>query len=150
MEYGWNLWRMYLRRAIGINWGNRVPRSIFNFFGRSVNPQLTHYSHVIQPSLTLSKWNMGQICGIKFCLLYVNAPQFIYWNPSMRKEGHFDDVWISHMYFVCLWRGGIHITALPEFSDLPSALVSYLFNKTCFCIENNKHTEVLQSGPGQL
>ena len=32
----------------------------------------------------------------------------------------------------------------PKFSDLPSALISYLLNKTCFCIENNKHTEVLQ------
>ena len=56
---------------------------------------------------------------------------------------------------LCVKGGGGQImpTTLllsPKFSDLPSALVSYLLNKTCFRIENNKHTEVLQSGPGQL
>ena len=50
---------------------------------------LTHSMLVIHPSFIQSKWNMGEICGLKFHLLYVHTSQIIYCSPSMRKKGHF-------------------------------------------------------------
>ena len=35
---------------------------------------LTHYSTFIQPMFTWSKWNMGEIFGLKFHTSYVNTP----------------------------------------------------------------------------
>ena len=42
----------------------------------SIKPNLlTHHSPLIQPSLTWSKWNMGEICGLKFHSLHVHTTQ---------------------------------------------------------------------------
>ena len=32
---------------------------------------------------------MGEICGLKFHLIYVHTPQIFFWNPSMQKRCHF-------------------------------------------------------------
>ena len=34
----------------------------------------------IRPSLTRSKWNMDEICGLKFHLSYVDMPQDFFWK----------------------------------------------------------------------
>ena len=47
--------------------------------GSEKNIYLTPNSSAIQPSLSRSKWNMDEICGLMFYLLsYVDTPQFIF------------------------------------------------------------------------
>ena len=55
---------------------------------------LTYNIWAIQPLLTQSKWNMGEI--LPFSLIYVMYlhHKFFYWNPSMPKEGNF-------YYWIC-------------------------------------------------
>jgi hypothetical protein len=40
---------------------------------------LTHYMAVKQPSFAQSKWNMGEIYGLKFYLLYVHTSQSFFY-----------------------------------------------------------------------
>ena len=40
---------------------------------------LTPNTLAIQPSLTWSKWNMHEICGLTFHSSYVDTPQFFPW-----------------------------------------------------------------------
>ena len=53
---------------------------------------LTHKRWEIQPYLTRSKWNMGEIFGLNFYLSYLHTKFF--WNPSMCNQGHF-------CYWIC-------------------------------------------------
>ena len=43
---------------------------------------LTHSMLVIHPSFTQSKWNMGEICGLKFHLFHAYTSNFL---PSKQK-----------------------------------------------------------------
>ena len=49
---------------------------------------LTHYSPLIQPSVTRSKWNMDEICGLKFhflCYVYIQHKNFIDIPPCTKN-----------------------------------------------------------------
>ena len=59
---------------------------------------LTHDMAITQPSFTSSKWNMGEIFGLKFYLWLVYRPQKIFWKSLHAEEGYF-------CYWICnfLW-----------------------------------------------
>ena len=51
-----------------------------------------HLTPLIHTWFTYSIWNMGEICDLKFHLIYLYMymhHKFFYWNPSMRKRCHF-------------------------------------------------------------
>ena len=50
---------------------------------------LTHYMAVKQPSFAQSKWNMGEIYGLKFYLLYVHHKKV----PGARLMNH-GSIWL--------------------------------------------------------
>ena len=53
--------------------------------------KLTHNRWEIQPYVTRSKWNMGEVFDLNKLsfLSYLHRPQRFFWNPSMRNRGHF-------------------------------------------------------------
>ena len=61
---------LFIMRSLGnISWKRTVP-----FKG------LTPNRWAIRPSLTPSKWNRDEICGLKFHLSYVDMPQELFWK----------------------------------------------------------------------
>ena len=78
-------------------WPSFSVITFFQFLNISIYPSylyLTPNTWAILPSLTWSKWNMVEICGLKFHLSYVDMPQFIFGNSSMRTPCHF-------YYWIC-------------------------------------------------
>ena len=62
-----------------------VCRSSF-CYGRTFLVGLTPNTTLIPASFTYSKWNMVDICGLEFHLLYVHAPQFFFEIPPCAKD----------------------------------------------------------------
>ena len=60
---------------------------------------LTHNMAMIQPSITSSKWNTGEICGLKFPISYVDTPQKILKSLQAEKRSFF-----VHTEFVILGK----------------------------------------------
>ena len=79
---------------------------------------LTHYSPLIQPSFTPSK-----------CIISTWTTKIFFWNPSMRKKGHFY-YWIcnfvqkssflwskkNYLKMACAWRNFKNIFSRPLFT----------------------------------
>ena len=74
----------------------KATKSEAKYYSQMIISIFTHYSPLIQPSLAWSKWNMGEICGLKFHLIYVHTSQKN-WNPTMRKE-------YNHFRFKNKWK----------------------------------------------
>ena len=53
----------------------KATKSEAKYYSQIIISILTHYNILIQPSLARLKWNMGEICGLKFHLLNVHTPQ---------------------------------------------------------------------------
>ena len=56
------------------------------------NMNLIYNIWKIQPLFTCSKWNMGDICGLKFHLPIISKHMhkiMFFWNPTVRNAGHF-------------------------------------------------------------
>ena len=51
---------------------------------KGFNLVLTPNTPLIHTSFTYSKWNMGEICGLKSHLLYVHASQFFFIPPCTK------------------------------------------------------------------
>ena len=70
---------------------------------------LTPNTWAIQPSLARSKWNMDEICGLKFQLSYVDMPQDFFWNSSM-PTATIDVLWCQPIKL-------IHVVSTSEFHE---------------------------------
>ena len=79
-----------------------------------VSNELTHCSPLIQMSVTLAKWNMGEMCGLKFFnLWYVHTPQLFNKEHKFKKYIFYlqesANFWLQSgisQKLDCRWRGG--------------------------------------------